>query len=253
MAATLVGGAALATGSPAGDPAEGGKERFIDEVGLLTGNEARELSAKLDEISVRRQFDTVVAVVDSLGSKSARLFAADYYEEKGFGFGSGHDGIILLIAMEDRDFAFVTTGYGLNAFTSDRQESLENRFLPHLTRNEFFKAFMVFADGVDDTLGQADGDMGRNRINATIVSLVLALVIALIVTGIWRSQLKSVKRHNLAHEYIRPGSMALTNKRDIFLHRNISKTPRPKDTRGGGGGSFRSSSGSSFSGRSGKF
>jgi len=256
MATMLCGGAALAAGSAESDTAGGGRQRYIDKVGLLTGPEARELSGKLDEISERRQFDVVVAVVDSIGYKSARLFAADFYEQNGFGFGSGSDGIILLIAMENRDFAFVTTGYGLKAFTDARQERLEGMFLPYLRTNDYYGAFTAFADGVDDFLAQAGKDKGRYRLNAAIASIVLALIIALIVTGIWRSQLKSVGRQNLAQAYIRPGSMVLTARRDIFLHRRVSKVPRPKNTSSGSSGSsgsFRSSSGSSFSGRSGRF
>ena len=253
VTAMLCGGAALAAGSAESDAAGGDRQRYIDEVGLLTGPEARELSGKLDEISERWQFDTVVAVVDSIGYKSARLFAADFYEQNGFGFGSGSDGIILLISMENRDFAFVTTGYGLKAFTDTRQERLEGMFLPYLRTNDYFGAFTAFADGVDDFLAQAGKDKGRYRLNAAIASIVLALIIALIVTGIWRSQLKSVGRQNLAQAYIRPGSMILTARRDIFLHRHVSKVARPKSTSSGGRGSFRSSSGSSFSGRSGRF
>ena len=262
MVAAL-GGGALAAGSSAGG---GGSPRFIDEVDLLTAPEARELTAKLDAISERHQFDVVVAVVDSLGGKNARLYAADFYEQKGFGFGNSLDGIILLVAMDYREYAFVTTGYGMKAFTDAGQVYLEKLFLPYLKSDEYARAFTAFADAADDFLIKAEEgapyDVGNIRLTPTekakyrlytaIGSVLLGLIIALTITGIWRSQLKSVGRQDLAQAYIRPGSMALTARRDIFLHRHVTKTARPKNT-SSGGGSFCSSSGRSFSGRSGRF
>jgi len=262
MVAAL-GGAALAAGSA---ETGGGSPRYIDETGLLTASEARELTAKLDAISERHEFDVVVAVVESLGGKNVRLYAADFYEQKGFGFGRNLDGIILLLSMEYREYAFVTTGYGLKAFTDPGQVYLEKLFLPYLKADDYFTAFMAFADAADDFLIKAEAgapygagnipltptEKNKYRLYAAIGSLVLGLIIALTVTGIWRSQLKSVGRENLAQAYIRPGSMVVTARRDIFLHRHVTKTARPKNT-SSGGGSFKSSSGRSFSGRSGRF
>jgi len=245
--------------------------RFIDDKGLLTQAQGLELTAKLDEISERHRFDTVVAVVHSLASGSikgreARLYAIDFFEQNGFGFGIDLDGIILLLATEDRDFGLATTGYGLKAFTNAGQEYLEKLFLPHLKSDNYFKAFMTYADAVDDFLTKAKAgkpytaanipltpeELAKHRIGSTIGSLVFALIIAFIVTLIWKRQLKTVRGDNLAHAYIRPGSMVVTKKQDIFLYRNIHKEPRPKNE-SKGGGSFSSSSGRSSRGRSGKY
>ena len=241
--------------------------RFIDDLGLLTPAQGAELTAKLDKISERHQFDTVVTVVRYLDYREARLYAIDFYEQNGFGFGSDLDGIILLLATQDRDFGFATTGYGLKAFTDAGQEYLEKLFLPHLKKDHYFEAFMAYADAVDDFLTQAKTgkpynkgnipltaeEMTRFRTLSTVVNLVLALIIAFIVTFMWKNQLKTVRGENFASAYVREGSMVLTASRDIFLHRNVSKTARPKNQNKSGGGSFRSSSGRSSSGRSGKY
>jgi uncharacterized protein len=228
----------------------GGKlPRFIDDKNLLTPEQAKQLTAKLDEISARHKFDTVVAVVRSLDNREARLYAADFYEQNGFGFGSGLDGIILLLAADDRDFGLATTGYGLSVFTDAGQEYLEKFFLPHLKENKYFEAFMAYADATGDYLTKTKSDL---RVWGAVFSLVLALIISLIVTLSWKSQLKSVIKQNLASAYVIEGSMALTKQQDFFLYRNVSKTARPKNESKGGGG-FKSSSGRSFSGRSGKY
>ena len=250
--------------------------RFVDDRGFLTQEQAAELTARLDEISERHRFDTVVAVVYSLKSGSiknrkAQVYAIDFFEQNGFGFGSDLDGAILLLATEDRDFGFAAYGFGLTAFTDAGKEYLEKIFSPHLNEDDYFKAFMAYADGADDFLTKAKAgrpynkgnipltaeELSEFRIYSAVVSLVLALVIAFVVTLIWKRQLKTVRRENLANAYIKKGSMVLTERQDVLLFKNVTRTARPKDegTGGGGGGTgtFRSSSGRTSTGRSGKY
>ena len=242
--------------------------RFIDEEGLLTAEQAATLTAKLDEISERHQFDTVIAVVPALDYREARLYAADFFEQNGFGYGKDIDGAILLLAMENRDFGFASFGYGFEVFTPAGQEHLDKQFLPYLKKNQYFEAFMAYAEAVDDFLIKAESgvpyDQGnipksaseikKYRLIGAAAALVLALLIAFVVTAVWRGQLTSVRKENFANEYVRRDSMVLRGQRDIFLHRSVKKVRRAdNNSRSGGGGSFRSSSGRSATGHSGKF
>ncbi len=242
--------------------------RFADHVGLLSREQAEALTEKLDEISIRNRFDTVIAVVRSLDYRDAQLYAADYFEQNGYGFGEDIDGCILLLAMESRDFGFSSFGFGLRVFTQSGQEYLDELILPDLKNDRYFEAFMAFADAVDDFVSKAESgepyDEGnipqsaaetmKYRLYGGIIAIVLALIIALIVTGIWRRQLISVRKENLAHEYIRNDSMVLTDQRDIFLHRHVQKIRRAESSGSSrGGGSSRSSSGRRSTGHRGKF
>ena len=244
--------------------------RFYDEEGLLTSEQASVLTAKLDEISERQRFDVVVVVVYELDHREARLFAADFLEESGYGFGEELDSAILLLAVKDRDFGFASFGYGLEVFTTAGQDYLDKLFLPYLREDDYYNAFMAFADGVDDFLTQAkesvpydsgnipmlDSERARHRRNTIIWSLVIGLVIALIVNSRLKRQLKSVKADNLAQAYIRPGSLSLRASYDTFLHSSVSRVERSSDSDSGGGGggsSFSSSSGRSATGHSGKY
>ncbi len=241
--------------------------RYIDDVGLLSSEQAQSLTAKLDEISERNQFDTVVVVVPSLDYREARLYAADFFEQYGFGYGKDIDGAILLLAMKDRDFGFASFGYGLEVFTSYGQDYLDQLVLPYLREDQYYEAFIAYADAVDDFIAQADAgtpydkgsipknadEVRKSRLIWGAISLVLALVIALTVTGVWRGQLTSVRKDDLAAAYFREGSMVLTDQRDIFLHRRVHKVKRESGSSSGGGSSFKSSSGRSSTGHSGKF
>ena len=63
---------------------------------------------------------------------------------------------------------------------------------------------------------------------ALLVCLAIGLIVGLITVLSMRSQLKSVRPKNAAGEYIVQGSFHLRHSRDIFLYRNVTRTPRPK-------------------------
>jgi len=126
---------------------------------LLTPQQTSDLNAKLDSISERHKFDVVVAVVHDPNNKSkASLYAAEYYKKNEFGFirGDDLDGIVLLLMAKEKDYAFVTSGNGLTAFTDAGRKYLEGRFLPHLQKDRYYEAFAAFADSVDDFLIKAN-------------------------------------------------------------------------------------------------
>ena len=226
--------------------------RFVDEMGLLSAQEAAALTAKLDEISARQGFDVVVAVVDTLSHPDAVVAALDYYEANGFRSGGG---AILLLAMAERDFGFGYLGSGIKIFTDAAEGKVYDSYIGHLRNSDYSAAFMAYADGVDSAITYHAGAGARNRNYAIIASLVIALLAAAIVTGGWKGQLKSVHKQNFARDYVRSGSLSLKHQGDTFLYRHVNRTAKPQSSSSGGGGnrSVSSSSGSSGGGRSGKF
>lgn len=89
----------------------------MDDAGLLTEEEADALLDKLEEISERQECEVAVVTVDSLEGKTSQDYADDFYDYNGYGYGKDDDGILLLISMEDRDYAITTYGFGITAFT----------------------------------------------------------------------------------------------------------------------------------------
>jgi uncharacterized protein len=240
--------------------------RVFDAENLLSAAQVAELNARLSDISARHDFDVAVATVWDLGGKSARLYAADFYEEHGF----GPNGAILLVSMADRDWGFATTGYGMEAFTNQGQEYLKDFFLPDLREDRYFAAFMGYAEGADDFLTEAERgtpyDWGnkpmpsgtRNAIVAggCVGAAVLGAIVAFAVPMRWRSKLKSVRPQHSADRYVPKGGFQLLGHSDVLVNRSVSRTRRVEvqsHSSGGGGSSFSSSSGGSFSGMSGKF
>ena len=220
--------------------------RLVDDAKLLTSSEKSELLSLLNDISERQDMDIVIVTVKSLNGKSPRAYADDYYDRNGY----DKDGILLLIAMDSRDYYISTSGYGITALNDSEINYISDRFVGDLSSGNYATAFRTYAELCDDYISEAkSGDpfpFGKHL----LVSLVIGFVIAFIATAVMRAQLKSVRSKSGAADYIRSGSFCVTRSNDLFLYRRVTRRARPKDT---GSSTHRSSSGRSHGGRGGKF
>ena len=242
--------------------------RLNDSAEVLTEDEDSELEASLEELSVRQSFDVTIATIDSLESEgytSMEEYADDLYDYCQFGYGADRDGVLLLVSTGDRKWHISTCGYGITAFTDAGIQYLGEQMTPDMADGDYAAAFRTFIQWTDSYVTAAregqpyDVDnMPKEPFSIVYlgVALVIGLVTALIVTGVMKSQLKSVAPQPDASSYVRQGSMRLTNQRDHFLYRDVHRTERPKasdSSDSGGSSTHTSSSGTTHGGGGGSF
>ena len=239
--------------------------RVIDNAELLSADERELLTSKLDEISTRQKVDVTVATTDTLDGLTVSDYTERFYESHNYGYGPDKDGTILLISMEDHDWYMATYGYAITAFTDAGIQYIGEEMTGDLSDGDFAAAFDTFADECDDFITQAktgepyDIDNEPQKPMSWFwipISLVAGIVLSLIVVGTMKSKLKTVRFQAAANNYVKAGSMNLTESRDIFLYNTMTKTKKEKnDSSSGGGGSstHTTSSGSTAGGGGGKF
>ena len=230
--------------------------RLVDDAKLLTSSEKGELLSLLNEISERQDMDIVIVTVKSLNGKSPRAYADDCYDYHGY----DADGILLLIAMDSRDYYISTSGYGITALNDAEINYISNRFAGDLSSGNYASAFRTYAELCDDYISEAKSGNNYDRGNSfpfgkhLLISLIIGFVIAFIATAVMRARLKSVRSKSGASDYVRQGSFRVTRSNDLFLYRRVTRRARPKDNGSSGGSStHRSSSGRSHGGGGGKF
>lgn len=239
--------------------------RLVDDANLLIETEFNGLLNKLDTISESQGIDIIVVTVNSLEGNSPTEFADDVYDYNGFGFGPNADGILLLLSMEERDWAISTTGYGITVFTDAGQGYIIDEMLPYLGDGEYYEAFNRFADLCEEFVLKAKtGDpydvknLPKKPLGAkwVFISLAIGLILAFIITGAMKNKLKSVRTQSAAANYIVSSNLDLGGSRDIFLYNMVNKRPRPKASSSSsrsGSTTHTSSSGRTHGGSSGKF
>ena len=85
--------------------------------------------------------------------------------------------------------------------------------------------------------------IGKNLAISLVIGLAAGLIVALILKG----QLKSVRKQDRAHVYVKQGSMQVNVSRDIFLYRTVTCTKKQKsESAGSSDGTARSKGGGSF-------
>lgn len=219
--------------------------RLIDEVGVLSSQEKAKIIARLDEVSEETDFDVaiVIAPVEEVGSQT-KSYADRYFEDNDYGMGSDDSGILLVLSLggEKVNYAYTTFGKGSKPFDEDAFDRLDDAFLPDLRERDYVAACLAFAD----TCGKIAQSGGIPVLPWVIISLIVGAVLSFLVPmSVLKGQLKSVRMQNAATSYVRANSMQLTQERDLFLYRNVTRSPRPKNntSAGGGSGGSRSSTG----------
>ncbi len=215
---------------------------LYDGADLLSEEQERDLLPWLEEISDAYGVDVVVAAVDSTEGYGADRYVELWYDEYGYGRGSDRDGVLLLVAMAEREYRILSNGFAARAITSGDIDRIAESIAEELSAGEFAEAFLEFAWHCEYELGSEDRNQSFQLGQNLLISLAIGLVAAAIVTGILCGQLKSVRSRRGAEEYARPGSMHLTRSGDLFLYRTVDRRRRPQQSsshagRSGGGGS----------------
>lgn len=237
---------------------------IVDDAGILTQQETADLEEGLNQISDTYDLDVVIYTEDNTSISSAMEAADDYFDYSGYGRRTDRSGILLYINMGTRDWWISTRGYAIYAFTDYGIEQIGNSFVSYLSEGEYAQGFQKFIDLCDAYLEQAatdepydvnNQDKGEFPVIGSLgISLVIGAVLAGIIIWILIGQLKSVNGDNRAANYVVNGSMHITESKERFLYKNVTKTKRETESSSSGGSSTHtSSSGASHGGGGGKF
>ena len=242
--------------------------RMYDGAKVLTEDEDNELEDALEELSLRQSFDVTIASIESLesvGADSMEQFADDLYDYCQFGYGTDRDGVLLLVSVGDRKWHLSTCGYGITAFTDAGIQYLGQQLTPFMAEGDYAGAFRTFVQWTDDYVTAAReghpydvNTLPREPLSPMylVLALGIGLVLAWVIVGVMKGQLRSVAFQENAASYVREGSMKLTNQRDLFLYRDVHRTEHveEKDSSDSGGSSTHtSSSGTTHGGGGGSF
>ena len=224
-------------------------DRFVyDDANLLTDQEEATLSGRLSGLSGTYNAQIVVATIPSAQGNDVDTVLNYLYDNAGFGYGENFDGVLLLVCMDPREYRILSNGYCAAAIDPADIDAIGSVIVDDLSDGNYAEAFDTFAEKCEYYLdGHLNGfpfNFGMNLMIALMIGLIAGLITAKSLKG----QLKTVHQKNEAKNYIKSGSMNLQTQNDVFLYRDIRRTPKPKEdnTRSSSGSSSRSVGGGSF-------
>ena len=220
--------------------------RVYDGAYLLYDYEAASLEEELDQIYKDLQVDVVVVTVDSLYGESAMAYADDFYDYSGY----GEDGVLLLLAMDEREYWISTSGSCISKISVSK---IEDAILSDLSAGYYYDAFTTFAQQCRKAMNSTTTETGVSLTTAILACLGIGLVIALITVFIMKSKLKTVRPQSGADGYACYDKLQITRQSDMFLYHTTTRVARMNNNNSRGGGSHFGSSGRSHGGGGGRF
>lgn len=220
-----------------------------DEAGLLTEGERTDLTNRLAQLSDTYNAQIVVVTIPSDEGNDLDAVVEDFYDNMGIGYGEGLDGVLLLVCMDPREYRILSNGYCGSAIDTGAIDDIGDAIVNDLSDGDYADAFGGFADKceyyMDGYLNGFPFDFGISIGIALLIGVLVGQIVGMVLKG----QLKTVRRENRAQNYVKSGSLMLTEQCDTFLYRDVKKIKKATDSDSNtrsSGGSSRSVGGGSF-------
>ena len=238
-------------------PAEAHPARVVDESGTLDETEIEQLTAYFDQVSLDHNIDVVVYMISELPEiYDAEEAADDFYDHNGYGL-ANNDGVLLFVAQNGY-WHVSTCGKGHEYISEYYIDQMADHFIPYLKNGDYAGAFRSFVDDCENAFTSAEnGEIIEKPFSyggKGVLAGGIGFLVSLIITGVMKGKLHTVKSKDTADDYIREGSLNVTQRSDLFLYSHVARTPRQTESsRSGGSGTHISSSGVSHGGHGGRF
>ena len=216
-----------------------------DYTKLLTAFQKTNLEAKLVKYSDTTSTQIVVAIISSTEGEEIKYLAANWGEEWGIGDAKKDNGILILLAKNDRKIA-IQAGKGTEHLLTDFQSKriIERVIIPEFKKGNYYSGLNKGADSIFRTLnGEFKGKRKENSkgFDPNIIFFIIIVIVFIIIIS------RGNKNNKGGGKRFRTGSLADT----IFDTIILSNAGRGSGSFGGGFGG--SSSGGSSGGFGGGF
>lgn len=228
--------------------ADVGTPLVSDSAEILSVSELSKLENLAAQIQEKYGITAAICITDTFYS-----YTPAYYAEVTQLMCGYQDGILLVVAINSRDYCLHAFDKGTAVFTDYGLKKLEDVFLPDLKNDAFYDGFCAYLNAVAQYCEAYNSGKPVDR-SLSFVHVLIALLIGAAVGGItvaiMRSCMKTAKAKPAATEYVCPGSFRPYGNFDMYLYSHVSRVRRQQNNSSGGHGGGHSGSSRS---RSGKF
>ena len=227
-----------------------------DRVAIFSEEEIEALTQKSKELEETYKTSVYVLVVPNLGGRLIRNFADEYFDDNALGYGDTDDGALLVISMKsgNREFYFTLGGNEIALSSAKREDSVLDVMQEYFSNENYFDGTMAFYSMIEENhlhppVPAEDGNSSGHSFDPSrlLIAGGIGILIAGIAVLIMRKSMRPVELADNAAGYLVQGSFHLRGQHEIFVSREVHRTPRNTDS-GGNGHSHTSSSGHSHSG-----
>lgn len=128
-----------------------------DFAGVLSVEQKQQLETKLEQFKTASGNEIAVVVINSLQDDTIENFAVDLFKEWGIGQKGKDNGVLILVAKEDKKMR-IEVGYGLEGDLTDAQSSwiINQTMKPAFANNDFYQGLN---EATDKIIGATKGEV----------------------------------------------------------------------------------------------
>lgn len=245
--------------------AESGSYVF-DEVGVLTSSEFQSLEQQGADYASKYGIGVYIQFTDMMNgdmnpsSSERNEYGRQVYLQKGLGVGPGKNGILVVVAVQSRDYVTVKhfDDSSQDPFSDSAVDALEGKYTAELSDNDWYEAAQYYYDTVGEQM-EYFAATGKQWTEPNLLSLLLKIlatlgipaVVAFGIVGNDKSKMKTAREATEASDYLDRATLNLTVSTDQFVNTTMTVAPIPKAEKSGGGwsnmgGGFSGSGGGKF-------
>jgi len=156
-----------------------------DGAKLLSGYEKNALEQKLINYADTTSTQIVVATVKTINGEDIALYAAEWAQKWGIGQANEDNGILVLVAKDDRKL-WITTGYGVEHLLTDAltKRIVTNIITPQFKQGDFYGGLDRGTSAIIQILNgeyQEDRDFNNNGSGGIPIIFIILFFIILII------------------------------------------------------------------------
>ncbi len=153
-----------------------------DMASLMTGAEAKRLEQKLINYSDTTSTQIVVITINSLDGNEIALYATELAHKWGVGQKGKDNGIVVLVAKDDRRMT-IRTGYGVEHLLTDAlsRRIIENIMTPAFKQGNYYKGLDEGTSAIIQIMsGEYQGERNDREPNGRIPALFIVIIFIVI-------------------------------------------------------------------------
>ncbi len=161
-----------------------------DYAGLLNSSQQQRLEEKLLRYTDSTSTEIAVVIIKTLNDEDPNLYAAELGQEWGVGRKGKENGLVFLVAVDDREMA-IQNGYGLEPVLTDAKTKLliEDYIIPHFKRGEYYEGIDEGTDQIFKLLaGEFKGKGNRKPKGRKGIPFFALIVLAIIIISFFRGR-----------------------------------------------------------------
>lgn len=162
-----------------------------DGVGLLSPNEKKTLKQKLIRYSDTTSTQIVIAIISSTQGEYINYLGAQWGEKWGIGQENEDNGILILLAKDDRKIG-INTGKGIEHLLTDAMSKriINRDIIPYFKRNDYYGGLNRATDAIFEVLsGEYQNSEGNNAVRFPFeIFIILFIVFVIFIIAISKSR-----------------------------------------------------------------